>query len=94
MEDTLYSTKEISKRYNVSSWTITQIWVKKQGLKCKKGRPDRFKLKWVEDFLEQQASQDTEECINFNTSYKRKGKIKNQRLASNNNLKISLQDIM
>jgi len=94
LEDTLYTTQEIAKRYNVSSWTVSQIWVKKQGLRCKRGRPHRFKLKWVEDFLEKQALQDTEECINFNTSYISKGKIRKQRLVSNNNLKISLQDIM
>lgn len=94
MDETLYTTQEIAKRYNVSSWTVSQIWVKKQGLKCKKGRPNRYKLKWVDDFLEQQASQEIERCITFDTSYKSKGKIRNSPISSNNSLKISLQDII
>lgn len=93
MDETLYTTQEIAKRYNVSSWTVSQIWVKKQGLKCKKGRPNRYKLKWVEDFLEQQASQETEECITLDASGRSKGRIRNSPISSNNNLKISLQDI-
>ena len=94
MEDTLYTTQEIAEKYNVSSWTVSQIWVKKQGLKCKRGRPNRFKLKWVDDFLEQQAAQEANKCIMFDTSYTGKGKIKNPRISNNNNLKISLQDII
>lgn len=94
MGDRLYTTKEIAEIYNVSAWTVSQVWVKKQGLRCKRGRPNRFKLKWVDDFIEQQALKDTELCEFPEKNYMSKGRIKNQRLIKHNNLKINLTDIM
>lgn len=50
----LYSTKEIAKIYNVTSHTITKIWIP-EGLKYKKGprRSFRFKLEWVDEYIDE-----------------------------------------
>lgn len=49
----LLTTREISKIYKVSEYTITQIWIPR-GLKHFPSRPFKFRLEWVEEFIEQQ----------------------------------------
>lgn len=52
MDDTLYTTKEISKKYKVSPYMIIHTWVK-NGLKHFKGGRNSFlyKLEWVEEYV-------------------------------------------
>lgn len=58
----LYTAEEIAERYggknkNITPYTVTQQWVKK-GLKHirGKGKAYLFKIEWVEQFLEEQAT--------------------------------------
>lgn len=48
----LYTTKEISEKYSVSTYMITHTWVK-NGLKHIKGGRNSFlyKLEWIEEYL-------------------------------------------
>lgn len=90
MDENLYTTEEIAKIYNVSSWTITQKWIKK-GLKCIEGRPNRFKRRWVDDFLENLA----EESIHKTTIYQiRDVPKKKHKLKEFKEMKLTLQDVM
>lgn len=58
----LYTAEEIAEKYggknkNITTYTVTQQWVKK-GLKHirGKGKAYLFKIEWVEQFLENQAT--------------------------------------
>lgn len=52
--DTLFTTSEIAEMYHASEYTITQRWVR-NGLKHMPSKPFRFRKKWVEDYIEEQA---------------------------------------
>lgn len=49
----LLTTREISKIYKVSEYTVTQNWIPK-GLKHFPSKPFKFRLEWVEEFIEHQ----------------------------------------
>lgn len=72
----LYTAEEIAEKYggknkNITTYTVTQQWVKK-GLKHirGKGKAYLFKIEWVEQFLENQATieqdKDKKTKININ----------------------------
>lgn len=72
----LYTAEEIAEKYggknkNITTYTVTQQWVKK-GLKHirGKGKAYLFKIEWVEQFLENQATieknKDKKTQININ----------------------------
>lgn len=50
----LLTTRDIARKYEVSEYTITQIWVPR-GLKHFPSRPFRFRVEWVEEYIERQA---------------------------------------
>jgi len=52
----LLTTKEIAQIYKVSEYTVTQSWIPK-GLKYFPCMPFKFKLEWVEEFIERQAEE-------------------------------------
>ena len=49
----LLTTREIAKIYEVSEYTITQNWIPK-GLKHFPSKPFKFRVEWVEEFIENQ----------------------------------------
>ena len=52
----LYETHEVAQMYGVSEYTITQRWIP-NGLKYLPFKPFKFKLEWVEEFIEKQAEE-------------------------------------
>lgn len=50
----LLTTREVAQMYGVSEYTITQSWVHK-GLKHFRSNPFKFRLEWVEEFIEEQV---------------------------------------
>ena len=91
--DTLLTTQEIAERYGVSAYTITQCWIPK-GLKHFPFKPFRFRLEWVEEFIEEQAEE--EKCKRQRTNIC--NIIKPQKLKRlpkfNQDMKIRMEDIL
>ena len=48
------TTRDVARKYGVSEYTVTQKWVP-DGLKHFPSCPFRYKLEWVEEFIEEQA---------------------------------------
>lgn len=72
--DKLYTTQEIAEMCsNITPSTITEIWIPK-GLKHIRGKRNSYlyRLKWVDEFIEQMANEQVE---GFN-SPRNKNKIK------------------
>lgn len=60
--DKLYTTQQITEIYsNITPSTITEIWIPK-GLKHIRGKRKGYlyKLKWVDEFIEQMANEQIE----------------------------------
>lgn len=85
------TTKEISKIYKVSEYVITQSWIPK-GLKFFPSRPFKFRLEWVEEFIEKQMQ--AERLKRQEPVYQLKGsRLKRKPCITNNGeMKIRLED--
>lgn len=84
------TTKEISKIYKVSAYVITQSWIPK-GLKFFPSRPFKFRLEWVEEFIEKQMQ--IERMKRQEPICEIKGsKLKRKPCITNGEMKIRLED--
>ncbi len=93
MNDTrLLTTEDVAARYGVSEYTITQKWIP-NGLKYFPFRPFKFKLEWVEEFIEKQAEEKRLQRQSNICEIIKTRKIK-KIPKFNADMKISLEDIM
>lgn len=88
----LLTTEDVAARYGVSEYTITQKWIP-NGLKYFPFRPFRFKLEWVEDYIEKQAEEKRKQRQSNICEIVKNHKIRRMP-KFNNEMKISLEDIL